>query len=93
VNFSGLEVLPAENALEGLRGITCERVHFDLENTDTRGVRTLTSPHMTPAADMIEYLVDASEKIKHDIAEPQAASRPPRWVALEPGKLVLEEAA
>jgi hypothetical protein len=48
---------------------------------------------MTPAAHMIEYLVDASEKMKHDIAEPQAASRPPRWVALEPGKLVLEEAA
>ncbi len=92
MNFSGLEFLPAENALEQLRGITCERVHFDLENTDTGGVRTLTSPHMEP--DMIEYLVDASDKIKHDvIAEPQAAPRPPRWVALEPGKPVLEETA
>jgi hypothetical protein len=52
----------------------------------------LANPHMTPV-DMFEYLVDASEKIKHDIAEPQAVPRPPRRVALKPGKPVLEEAA
>jgi hypothetical protein len=51
----------------------------------------LVDPHVTPA-DVIEYLLVASEEIKQDIVEPQAAPRPPRWVALEAGELVLEEA-
>lgn len=51
----------------------------------------MTSLHITPAA-VIEYLPVASEKIEDD-GELQASPRPPRWVALEPGKLVLEGAA
>jgi hypothetical protein len=61
------------------------------ERLYTGGVRTLVDPHVTPA-DVIEYLLVASEEIKQDIVEPQAAPRPPRWVALEAGELVLEEA-